>query len=247
MIQAIDVTLIVGNKKLFQDVNLKFTKGNCYGIIGANGAGKSTFLKLLSGEIETTKGEIVLDKNERMSVLQQNQNAFNDKTVKETVLLGHKRLVEIMKEKDALYAPRQGRYRNQPLMIRTGKHTNHMRNNQSHKSDHPRRIHRKAYNQRRNQQVPLAIHMQVSPHGNRRFIPQKHEIQDTALGPEKNDRCNDNGSDDHQFAPLCPCQTAHHPVSDGLHTFLIIGKIHNETRKRPAHRRKRHTCQKELH
>ena len=104
MIQAIDVTLIVGNKKLFQDVNLKFTKGNCYGIIGANGAGKSTFLKLLSGEIETTKGEIVLDKNERMSVLQQNQNAFNDKTVKETVLLGHKRLVEIMKEKDALYA-----------------------------------------------------------------------------------------------------------------------------------------------
>lgn len=104
MIQAIDVTLIVGNKKLFQDVNLKFTKGNCYGIIGANGAGKSTFLKLLSGEIETTKGEIVLDKNERMSVLQQNQNAFNDKTVKETVLLGHKRLVEIMKEKDELYA-----------------------------------------------------------------------------------------------------------------------------------------------
>ena len=104
MIQAVDVTLIVGNKKLFQDVNLKFTKGNCYGIIGANGAGKSTFLKLLSGEIETTKGEIILDKNERMSVLQQNQNAFNDKTVKETVMLGHKRLVEIMKEKDELYA-----------------------------------------------------------------------------------------------------------------------------------------------
>ena len=103
MIQAIDVSLTVGNKKLFQDVNLKFTKGNCYGIIGANGAGKSTFLKLLSGEIETTKGEIVLDKNERMSVLNQNQNAFNDKTVLETVLLGHKRLVEIMNEKEALY------------------------------------------------------------------------------------------------------------------------------------------------
>ncbi len=104
MIQVIDVTLNVGNKKLFQDVNLKFNKGNCYGIIGANGAGKSTFLKLLSGEIETTKGEIVLDKNERMSVLNQNQNAFNDKTVKQTVLLGHKRLVEIMEEKDTLYA-----------------------------------------------------------------------------------------------------------------------------------------------
>ncbi len=104
MIQAIDVSLIVGNKKLFQDVNLKFTKGNCYGIIGANGAGKSTFLKLLSGEIETTKGEIVVDKNERMSVLNQNQNAFNDKTVLQTVLLGHKRLVEIMNEKEALYS-----------------------------------------------------------------------------------------------------------------------------------------------
>ncbi len=104
MIQAIDVSLIVGNKNLFQDVNLKFTKGNCYGIIGANGAGKSTFLKLLSGEIETTKGEIILDKNERMSVLNQNQNAFNDKTVLETVLLGHKRLVEIMNEKEALYS-----------------------------------------------------------------------------------------------------------------------------------------------
>jgi len=87
MIQAVDVSLIVGNKKLFQDVNLKFVKGNCYGIIGANGAGKSTFLKLLSGEIETTKGQIILDKNERMSVLQQNQNAYDDKTVKETVLL----------------------------------------------------------------------------------------------------------------------------------------------------------------
>ncbi len=104
MIQAIDVSLIVGNKKLFQDVNLKFVKGNCYGIIGANGAGKSTFLKLLSGEIETTTGEIVIGKNERMSVLNQNQNAFNDKTVLETVLLGHKRLVEIMNEKDALYS-----------------------------------------------------------------------------------------------------------------------------------------------
>lgn len=104
MIQVVDVSLIIGNKKLFQDVNLKFTKGNCYGIIGANGAGKSTFLKLLSGEIETTKGEIIIDKNERMSILQQNQNAYNDKTVRETVILGHKRLVEIMQEKDALYA-----------------------------------------------------------------------------------------------------------------------------------------------
>ena len=104
MIQVNDVSLVMGNKKLFSEVNLKFTKGNCYGIIGANGAGKSTFLKLISGEIETTKGEISLGKNERMSILNQNQNAFNDKTVLETIIMGHKRLVEIMKEKEELYS-----------------------------------------------------------------------------------------------------------------------------------------------
>ena len=103
MLQVIDVSLNFGSRKLFSEVNLKFTKGNCYGIIGANGAGKSTFLKLLSGEIETTKGEIVLDKNERMSVLQQNQNAYDDETVLRTVLLGHKRLMEVWDQKDALY------------------------------------------------------------------------------------------------------------------------------------------------
>ena len=104
MLQVIDVSLNFGSRKLFGDVNLKFTSGNCYGIIGANGAGKSTFLKLLSGEIETTKGEIVLGKNERMSVLQQNQNAFDEHTVLQTVLLGHKRLMEVWRQKDELYA-----------------------------------------------------------------------------------------------------------------------------------------------
>ncbi len=104
MLQVIDVALSFGSRKLFQDVNLKFTKGNCYGIIGANGAGKSTFLKLLSGELETTKGNIVKDKNERMSVLQQNQNAFDGETVKTTVMLGHKRLMEISKEKEEIYS-----------------------------------------------------------------------------------------------------------------------------------------------
>ena len=103
MLQVINVSLNFGSRKLFSDVNLKFTKGNCYGVIGANGAGKSTFLKLLSGEIETTKGEIVLDKNERMSVLQQNQNAYDEETVLRTVLLGHKRLMEVWDEKDRLY------------------------------------------------------------------------------------------------------------------------------------------------
>ena len=103
MLQVIDVSLNFGSRKLFSEVNLKFTKGNCYGIIGANGAGKSTFLKLLSGEIETTKGEIVLDKNERMSVLQQNQNAYDNESVLRTVLLGHKRLMQVWDEKDALY------------------------------------------------------------------------------------------------------------------------------------------------
>ena len=104
MIQATNVTLQFGNRVLFKDVNIKFVKGNCYGIIGANGAGKSTFLKILSGEIEPTKGTISIDKNERLSVLAQNQNAYDEFEVLETVIMGNKRLVEIMKEKDALYA-----------------------------------------------------------------------------------------------------------------------------------------------
>ena len=104
MLQVNNVSLQYGSKKLFEDVNLKFTKGNCYGIIGANGAGKSTFLKVLSGEIEPNKGDVTMDKTERMSVLQQNQNAFDGVTVLRAVMLGHKRLVDIMDEKDALYA-----------------------------------------------------------------------------------------------------------------------------------------------
>ncbi len=104
MLQVNNVSLQYGSKKLFEDVNLKFTKGNCYGIIGANGAGKSTFLKILSGEIEPNKGEVTLDRTERMSVLQQNQNAYDNVTVLRAVMLGHKKLVQIMDEKDALYA-----------------------------------------------------------------------------------------------------------------------------------------------
>lgn len=104
MLKTVNLGLQYGSRKLFEHVDLTFTKGNCYGIIGANGAGKSTFLKLLSGEIESTTGEVILDKNERMSVLKQDQNAFNDETVVNTVLLGHPRLIEIMKEKDALYS-----------------------------------------------------------------------------------------------------------------------------------------------
>ena len=104
MLSVNNVSLQYGGKKLFEDVNLKFTKGNCYGIIGANGAGKSTFLKILSGEIEPNKGDVTLDKGERMSVLQQNHNAFDHETVLRTVMLGYRRLVEVMDEKDALYA-----------------------------------------------------------------------------------------------------------------------------------------------
>ena len=104
MLQVTGVSLQYGSKKLFEDVNLKFTKGNCYGIIGANGAGKSTFLKVLSGEIEPQKGFVSLDKNERMSVLQQNQNMYDNETVLRTVMLGYKRLVQVMDAKDALYA-----------------------------------------------------------------------------------------------------------------------------------------------
>lgn len=104
MIVANNVRLQFGGRVLFDEVNLKFTKGNCYGIIGANGAGKSTFLKLLSGEIEPSSGEILISKGERMSVLNQNQNAFDEYTVLDTVMHGHERLIQIIKEKDELYA-----------------------------------------------------------------------------------------------------------------------------------------------
>lgn len=104
MLKTVNLGLQYGSRKLFEHVDITFSKGNCYGIIGANGAGKSTFLKLLSGEIESTTGEVILDKNERMSVLKQDQNAYNDKTVLDTVLLGHPRLIEIKEQKDALYS-----------------------------------------------------------------------------------------------------------------------------------------------
>ncbi len=104
MLQAINVSLQYGSRVLFKNVNLKFTKGNCYGVIGANGAGKSTFLKILSGVIEPNKGEVIKDKDERISVLNQDQYAFDNETVIRTVLLGNKKLVDIMDEKEALYS-----------------------------------------------------------------------------------------------------------------------------------------------
>ena len=103
MLKVTDVSLQYGTKKLYDNVNITFSKGNCYGIIGANGAGKSTFLKLLSGEVDTTTGTVSIDKNERMSILKQDQNAFDSETIMDTVLLGHKRLVEVRNLKDKLY------------------------------------------------------------------------------------------------------------------------------------------------
>lgn len=104
MISANNVTLRFGKKALFEEVNIKFTEGNCYGLIGANGAGKSTFLKILSGEIETTKGDVVMNAGERLSVLQQDHFKYNDYTVLDTVIMGNKRLYDIMKEKEEIYA-----------------------------------------------------------------------------------------------------------------------------------------------
>ena len=103
MLSSNGVTLRFGKRVLFEDVNIKFTKGNCYGLIGANGAGKSTFLKILSGEIEPNKGEVVLDKGERLSMLRQDHFAFEEYTVIDTVMMGNKELYDIMKEKDAIY------------------------------------------------------------------------------------------------------------------------------------------------
>lgn len=104
MISARNVTLSFGKRVLFDEVNISFTKGNCYGIIGANGAGKSTFLKILSGEIEPTKGAVEITPGERMSFLKQNQFEFDEQTVLNTVMQGHKRMWDVMHAKDALYA-----------------------------------------------------------------------------------------------------------------------------------------------
>ena len=104
MIQVKDVTLRFGKRTLFEDVNLKFTNGNCYGIIGANGAGKTTFLKLLSGEVDTTSGEIIIGKNERISVLKQDHHLYDEETVINTVIMGNTKLYDIMKEKEELYS-----------------------------------------------------------------------------------------------------------------------------------------------
>ena len=104
MISANNVTYRVGKKALFEDVNIRFTEGNCYGIIGANGAGKSTFLKILSGQLETTNGDIAMTPGERLSFLEQDQNKYDDQVVLDTVIQGNQRLYEIMKEKEALYA-----------------------------------------------------------------------------------------------------------------------------------------------
>ncbi len=104
MISANNVTLRIGKKALFEDVNIKFTEGNCYGLIGANGAGKSTFLKILSGKLETTKGDVTITPGQRLSVLEQDHFKYDDHPVMDTVIMGNERLYQIMKEKDEIYA-----------------------------------------------------------------------------------------------------------------------------------------------
>ena len=104
MIAANNITLRLGKKALFEDVNIKFSEGNCYGVIGANGAGKSTFLKILSGQLEPTSGEVTMSPGERLSFLEQDHFKYDENTVIDTVIMGNPRLYEIMKEKDALYA-----------------------------------------------------------------------------------------------------------------------------------------------
>ncbi len=104
MIQANNVTLRIGKKALFEDVNIKFTEGNCYGLIGANGAGKSTFLKILSGQLETTKGDVTMTQGQRLSVLEQDHFKYDSYQVMDVVIMGNERLYQIMKEKEAIYA-----------------------------------------------------------------------------------------------------------------------------------------------
>ncbi|MFC1709867.1 ABC-F family ATP-binding cassette domain-containing protein, partial [Candidatus Omnitrophota bacterium] len=104
MISVNDISLRFGEQKLFSKVNIVFNSGNCYGLIGANGSGKSTFLKILSGEIDSTKGDVVVSPGQRISVLKQDQFAFDECSVLDTVIMGHKKLYDIMTEKDALYS-----------------------------------------------------------------------------------------------------------------------------------------------
>ena len=104
MISANNVTYRVGKKALFEEVNIKFTEGNCYGLIGANGAGKSTFLKILSGQLDTTNGDIVITPGQRLSFLEQDHFKYDSYTVLDTVILGIVRLFQVMKEKVAIYA-----------------------------------------------------------------------------------------------------------------------------------------------
>ena len=104
MITASNVSLSYGTQVLFKEVNIKFTPGNCYGIIGANGAGKSTFLKILSGEIEPDTGEVVVTPGERLTTLRQDHFAFNEYRVLDTVIMGYKKLYDVMKERDEIYA-----------------------------------------------------------------------------------------------------------------------------------------------
>ena len=104
MISANNVTLRIGKKALFEDVNIKFTEGNCYGLIGANGAGKSTFLKILAGQIEPSKGDVSITPGQRLSFLEQDHFKYDDCVVLDTVIRGNERLYKIMKEKDAIYA-----------------------------------------------------------------------------------------------------------------------------------------------
>ncbi len=104
MISANNITLRLGKRALFEEVNIKFTEGNCYGLIGANGAGKSTFLKILSGDLESTNGDVVMNAGERLSVLQQDHYKYDEFAVLDTVMMGNKRLYEVMKEKEEIYA-----------------------------------------------------------------------------------------------------------------------------------------------
>src|SRR5690606_32344693 len=104
MISVSNLSLRYGKRVLFEDVNLKFTEGNCYGIIGANGAGKSTFIKILSGEIEPSTGRVEIPKGQRMSVLKQDHHKFDEVAVLQAVIMGNEVLFNIMQEKDALYA-----------------------------------------------------------------------------------------------------------------------------------------------
>lgn len=148
---------------------------------------------------------------------------------------------------DKKYGSYKGAGRNEFLVVRSQEHTHDVGNNKSDKANHPCCVNGESHNEGADEKIPLAVKVEIRPHRDCRFIAEEHKVQHTALCPEKKDGHNDYWRDDGKFVPFRPRQTSHQPVSNALHAFLIIGKVHDEAGKSAAYRRECHACQEEFH